>query len=125
MHGIFNELAEIIRLAGTECFISCGIRGSMDIRWALLFYSLFASLLDWLVTSPEQKVSMLIEAENNRVVMRLFAEIEVLAFEPSAKLAEEIRAADGLLEKRDMEDMACILLSFRAEALPEGGERDA
>jgi hypothetical protein len=125
MQSIFNEIVEIARLAGTESVVSSGVRGSIDIRWALLFYSLLASLLEWVETGPGQKISVLIEAEKNTVVMRIFAEPFVLAFEPSAKLAEEIEAADGSFEKKDMEDMACILLSFPAVPLPEGGGRDA
>lgn len=115
-----EELADIARQTGIECLVFCGLGGDLDIQRATVFYDFFNALLEWSARHTQEKLVVQLVPEKGDVVMKILADTGTLAFEPSDRVKREIAGAGGFLEKRDLEDMVCIVLSF-----PQGGERDA
>ncbi|MCL2158642.1 MAG: hypothetical protein FWH48_04465 [Oscillospiraceae bacterium] len=117
-----DELAEIAKLTGIECLISCGQKGKLSLSCAALFYDLFNSVLEWSAANQCKKIMLQIVFENGRIAAKLLMYHAAIGYEPPGALAGEFAAAGGVFEKEDLEDMAGVCLSFLDKDYSEGGE---
>ena len=115
-----DELSEMAGHAGVSVLFTCGVRGSLPIRRATIFYDFFYAALDWAAQRAELRLLAHLGRENGAVILRMLSSEDARRFGLDEGIQAEILSQGGQFSVKELDDDATgISLSF-----PEGGEDD-
>ena len=107
-----DEMAELARLAGVECFTYCSLSGEINLSYATLFYDFWDSILGWAVANDSDGVVLQTVYEGGRIAMKLLMSDAAMLYDLPGYIAKKVSAEGGLFEKTEMENRAVLALSF-------------
>ena len=110
-----DEMGELARLAGVECFTYCSLTGEISLRYATIFYDFWDSVLEWAVANDSDGVVSQTVRENERIVMKLLMSDTASRYEPPGQILDKARSENGYFDKKVMDNRAVLSLSFPYE----------
>jgi len=109
-----DELGEYADLAGVKMLVTCGKNGSVPSAQAVLFYDFLYAIAEWAVLrGGKVMLVQLFFGEAMSELKIMFPECET-RFELEQPLCENIAAAGGNIQFRDLDDAESVTLSFDA-----------
>ena len=110
-----DEMSELARLAGVECFTYCSLTGEISLRYATLFYDFWNSILEWAIEHNSDGVVLQTVSEDGMIVMKVLMSDAAIQYELPNQIADKIKTENGQFRKRDMDNRVVLTLSFPLE----------
>ena len=111
-----EELSEIAKYSQVQVAIMNEIKGSIAIRYAILFYDFFYSVVDFAIQMDCPYMIEHFEDKEECLIMRLLPSEDIGVFKAEPRLIAAIAAVKGDIVTKELEDTIGISISF-----PKGG----
>ena len=108
----FDELGEIISLAGVKVYAICLNVPQITIVHAILFYSVFFEVLSWTLKASAKVVYARLHQEDGRIRLKMMLDQPLTPMQESHSLIQEIRRNEGAIEYHNTEDVGGLWVTF-------------
>lgn len=113
-----EELSEIASYSDVKIVTIKEVNEDIPIRYAILFYDFFYSIIDFAVGKKIAYIIQDLESKDQLLKMRFLLSAKLGEFKPEASLISAIKTAKGRIVTKDLEDTIGISISF-----PKGGDK--